>query len=194
MKFSFTIVLLGLGLVSFAQASKDTSAPYFKDQSLPNFTLSLAADSSDFNSNSLPKNEILFIIYFNPECEHCQKEAVTYLSKMDSLKNIKTIWIAAKYVELKMIREFAEKYQLQKLNAIAVGKEIAYNLPLFYRLESTPYGVVYSNDKMKVEYRGDFNYNDLIAINYGNYTAKPIAPILPEPKKTTKSKQKKVKG
>lgn len=194
MKFGFSFLFIAIGLTGFAQPSKDTSAPYFKNQALPEFTISLAADSSNFSSKQLSVADNIFIIYFNPECDHCQKEAEHYLSKMDSLQNIKTIWIAAKYVELKLIREFAEKYQLHKLNAIAVGKETAYNLPLFYRMETTPYGAVYSNNKMMVEYRGHFNFSELIAINYGNYEAKPIVPILPEPTKTSTQKEKKKKA
>jgi thiol-disulfide isomerase/thioredoxin len=189
MKVSFAMVLFLAISISFAQPSKDSSAPYFKNVSIPNFTISLVADSSNFSSSQLPQNETVLIIYFNPECDHCQKEAEIYLSKMDSLRNVKTVWIAAKYVQLKLIKEFAEKYQLQKLNAIAVGKETAYNLPLFYRMESTPYAAVYTNNKMIVEYRGHFNFEELIAINNGNFVAKPITSVISETEKAVAPKR-----
>lgn len=193
MKHCIFLLLLFVSIASFSQPSKDTAAPYFKDLALPSFTISLVRDSSTFLSKMLPQNEIVFIIYFNPECDHCQKEAETYLSKIDSLQNIKTIWIAAKYVELKMIAAFAEKYQLQKLNALAIGKETAYNLPLFYRMETTPYGAVYSNNKMIAEYRGHFNFSELIAINNGSFIPKPIVPILEDAIKPSTQKEKKKK-
>lgn len=193
MKCCSSLLLLFIISISFAQPSKDSSAPYFKNLSIPSFTISLVADSSDFSTHQLPLNETILIFYFNPECDHCQKEAETYLKKIDSLRNIKTVWIAAKYVELKLIKEFAEKYQLKKVNALAIGKETTYNLPLFYRMESTPYAAVYINNKMMAEYRGHVNFEELIAINNGSFVPKPIVSPLPEPPKVPKKEKAKTK-
>lgn len=194
-------ILIGNLLLSFslfAQPSGDTSAPYFKNKNIPAFVL-LRPDSTLLTEKELPADKKIMLIYFNPECDHCQHEAKEIEKRKDSLENICFIWTAQSYSELPQVQQFAEIYGLTKLKSCFWGKEIQYKMPLFYRIETTPYAAVYKNGKMLAEYRGHFNMADFVVINYDSFTPTvviepaPPAPV-PEPAvQKKKSKKKKVK-
>lgn len=178
MKFVSSVLILLITSSSFAQQSTDPKPPYFKNLSIPDFKISTIKDSSDFSSQNLPKDGLLFIKYFSPDCEHCQEEAEMYVSKKDSLQNIKTLWISGNWADLKMIIEFTKKYKLEKLDPLAIGKENNNYLVSFYELQGMPYGAVYQNNKLIKEYRGSIDFSELISINNGDFKPKPIVPNL----------------
>ncbi|MFX6759586.1 hypothetical protein ABTH30_22080, partial [Acinetobacter baumannii] len=61
-----------------AQQPKDTSAPYLRNQNIPPIKIITAINGTDttwFTNDNLPKDKTIAIIYFSPECSHCQYEA-----------------------------------------------------------------------------------------------------------------------
>ena len=132
---------------------------------IPDFTMATIADSTVFSSSSIPKKGLVLIKYFSPDCDHCQAEAELYFSKKDSLQNIKTIWLSGAWAELDMIKEFSEKYQLDQLNPIAIGKEPENQLLVHYEITGTPYSLIYEDNQLITKYDGDVNFDELIYIN-----------------------------
>jgi len=64
-----------------AQSSFDTIPPYKKDKRLPAFQIQLV-DSTLFSKAQLPKNKnYTVIVYFSPDCGHCQHEAKELVKK-----------------------------------------------------------------------------------------------------------------
>ncbi len=173
--FIFIIAFLfTVGLCS-AQSSIDSTkntdaAAVNEDSAIPDFILSTIKDSTDFRSTSLSKNGIVLIKYFSPDCDHCQEEAEMFVSKKDSLQNVETIWVSGSWASLKMITEFAEEYQLEKLSPIAIGKETEGDrLLTFYKLTGVPFAAVYKDNQLIKEYRGSLDFSELIAINNGTF-------------------------
>ncbi|MEM7109896.1 MAG: hypothetical protein AAF519_16845 [Bacteroidota bacterium] len=161
-----------------------------EDLALPNFTISTIKDSTAFSSKGITKDGILLIKYFSPDCDHCQQEAETYFSKKDSLQNIKTIWVSGDWAELKMIKKFTETYQLEQLNPIAIGKETTNFLVSYYQLQGIPYAAVYKDNQLIKEYQGALDFSELITINEGTFTPKPIVPSwLKEPNTSEREKK-----
>ena len=142
---------------------------------IPDFTLSTIADSADFNSRDIPREGIVLLKYFSPDCDHCQEEADTYVSKKDSLQNIKTIWVSGDWAPLSMIKGFAETYGLEALGPIVIGKETTNDLLAFYKLSGIPFAAVYKDDQLIREYRGPLDFKELIEINDGTFVPEPIA-------------------
>ncbi|MEM1406386.1 MAG: hypothetical protein AAGG59_06400 [Bacteroidota bacterium] len=171
------IILFGCNKPSTETSdAEDQAADFNEDLAIPNFTISTIKDSTNYSSQSLPKDGILLIKYFSPDCDHCQQEAETYFSKKDSLQNIKTIWISGDWAELKMINEFTEKYQLEQLDPIAIGKETTNYLVSYYQLQGIPYAAVYKDNQLIREYQGSLDFSELIAINDGTFTPEPLVP------------------
>ncbi|MEM8566122.1 MAG: hypothetical protein AAGF85_06645 [Bacteroidota bacterium] len=182
-KRSFEVIALFTTLILFScsQPSSETSeaenkVDFNEDLAIPNFTMATIKDSTAVSSQSMPKEGILLVKYFSPDCDHCQAEAETYFSKKDSLQNIRTIWITGDWANLKMIEEFVEKYQLEQLNPIAIGKETTNFLVSYYQLQGIPYAAVYQDNQLIKEYQGSLDFNELITINDGTFNPEPIVP------------------
>lgn len=124
------------------QIKTDTIPPYKKDPNLPAFNI-LLPDSTWFTKDQLPpKYDYTIIIYFSPDCGHCQHEAKEISQKMDSLKNAFFIFVA--YKSLEEVAGFAEYYGLNKFTNVRVGRDPKYFIPSFYRVTRTPFVVVYN--------------------------------------------------
>ena len=123
----------------FAQAGE---APYKKDLQMPRFSI-LLPDSSSFTPEQIPeKYNHTLIIYFAPDCGHCQHEAKAIVQKMDSLKTV--FFVFAAYKPLEDIRGFASYYGLDKFENVRVGRDPRYYIPSFYRVKYTPFIAIYN--------------------------------------------------
>ena len=70
------------------------SAEYLeKLKSLPDFSFK-TLDGNIFKSSSLKSGPVI-IMYFHPECEHCQYEIDDLLKKLDELNTSKLIFISS---------------------------------------------------------------------------------------------------
>jgi thiol-disulfide isomerase/thioredoxin len=192
MKNIISIILLLLTpYVAFLQPSTDVNAPYFQNISYPNIKLRLTDSTTIFTKENIPKDKTVVILFFSPDCEHCQTEAKTVFEKKDSLQDIFMIWNANMVDDFNQVRLFNEKFELNTLNNVVLGKEVDYYLPIHFRIERTPYAAVFKNGKLFAEFR-DLKIENLIAINYDTY--KPIVNYsVFKPLQIQKSKRKKKK-
>ncbi|MEO7530947.1 MAG: hypothetical protein ABIS69_06035 [Sediminibacterium sp.] len=145
MKHSIAILLLVLLSGSIAAQTKKEDAPYKKDPTIPSFNL-LLPDSTWFTKDQIPrtKYDYTVIMYFDPECQHCQHEAADLSKNMDSLKN--AFFVFAAYKGLTDIKGFASYYGLDKLANVRVGRDPQYFIPSFYRVTRNPFIVVYNRN------------------------------------------------
>ncbi len=187
MKYKFLLILLVVPFVAHLQPSKDKDAPYFKNHSYPDIKLLLTDSTTIFTKNNLPKDKTVAFIFFSPDCEHCQHTAKELVTKMDSLQNIIMVWNGPSYLPLTDTKAFYEKYELNKYPNIIMGKEMAYFMPIFYRIEITPYAAIYKNGIFYTELRSNITVKDLIAINNNSYQI-PDYPL--EKNKNKKGKKK----
>jgi thiol-disulfide isomerase/thioredoxin len=135
---------------------------------IPDFIIYTVKDSTIFNSNTIDKDGIIVLKYFSPDCSNCQEEAEAYFEKKDSLQNIRTLWISGDWAQLIMIKDFAEKYNLDELNAVAIGKETTNYLVGHFGLTGVPFAAVYKDNQLIRSYKGSLDFDELIEINYGN--------------------------
>ena len=107
----FTICTL-FSLSVFAQENLDPNAPFQKDKNLPSFSLT-NVHGKEVTQKDIPSNfKNVVILIFSPDCSHCQHEAEELNKSADKLKNVYFIWDS--YKDLAAIKQFAEKYQLDK--------------------------------------------------------------------------------
>jgi thiol-disulfide isomerase/thioredoxin len=131
--------------ISLAQAQDyDTIPPYQKDSlHIPAFTV-LQTDSSFINDKKIPKDKPVVIIYFSPECGHCQITAQEFGEKMKAMRNIFFVWVS--YYPLPEIKEFAKKFNLQQFTNIIIGRDQNYTIPSYFRVKFTPFMAVFNKD------------------------------------------------
>jgi thioredoxin-related protein len=133
------ILLISFYALAHAQ-SFDTIPPYQKDSTIPAFNI-LQTDSTAFNKEGLPKNKPIIIIYFSPECSHCQLTAHEFEQKQSKFKDVFFVW--ASYHPMDQIKTFAIEYNLLNANNVRVGRDTKYFIPSFFRVKYTPFIAVY---------------------------------------------------
>ncbi len=110
MRVLFSLLLLLFTLLSFSQ--HDTTTPLFKRfPTLPPLQLILT-DSTKYTSENIPKKKPVLILFFSPDCEHCQHEAEELVANKEGLKNIHIIMVST--YPLYRLKEFAIKNEIVK--------------------------------------------------------------------------------
>jgi thioredoxin-related protein len=163
MKRSLLLAILLCTLIVETNAqTHDTVPPYKKDPTIPAFSI-LQTDSTWFNKEALPSNKPIIIIYFSPDCGHCQLTAKEYVEKMDSFKDAFFVWVS--FLSLDEIKSFAEEYKLNRFKNVRVGRDPKYFVPSFYQVKFTPFIAVYSKKGQLMEtYDGGTDPDTLIRL------------------------------
>jgi len=140
----YSMVLLALFLAFGAKAQNDSLAPAYKRfPTIPPFDL-LQKDSTHLTKDKLQKKRNTLIMYFSPDCSHCQHQTEEILSAMasDTLKDVQIIM--ATYLPFEDMIAFYKKYQIAQYPNIKMGRDEKYFLPPFYRMANLPYLALYN--------------------------------------------------
>ncbi|HVX27309.1 MAG TPA: thioredoxin domain-containing protein [Parafilimonas sp.] len=152
MKKFFLLLIIAAKLNTIHAQDVDTIPPYEKDSlHIPSFTV-LQTDSVFTNDKKIPNNKPVVIVYFSPECGHCQITADEFSKKMKEMKNIFFVWVS--YYPLPEIKEFAKKFNLQQFNNIIIGRDPNYTIPSYFRVKFTPFMAVYNKEHHLIQTYG----------------------------------------
>jgi len=130
-------------------------------QSVPSFSMQLT-NGKLFTDKDLPHKKPLIIIYFAPDCEHCQTLMNVLFKKIRDFKKAQIVMVTFK--SLNEVVDFEKLYQTTKYPNIKVGTEI----PIFffrnyYNLENTPFTALFDgNGKLIISYKKETPVDDLI--------------------------------
>ena len=154
-KLSFWLVLLII-----------TSAILFSSkmavaQSMPDFRMQLT-NGKIFSAKDLSKDKPVIIIYFAPDCEHCQALMNEILTKIQNFKKAQVVMVTFKPVN--EVIDFEKHYQTAKYPNIKVGIEIPiFFFKNFYNLQNTPFTALFSKQgKLIISYQKETPVDDLI--------------------------------
>jgi len=112
------LLLIVAGLVGCTPASENHTTGSAPSQEkivaeekpkLPNFEIT-NLDGKSFAIAQLPKNKPTVILFFHPDCEHCQAEATELQKHTDKFSEANFLMIT--WDDLSTIRAFMDKYQL----------------------------------------------------------------------------------
>lgn len=144
MKTTFCIILFLFGINNIQAQKTDSST------GLPHYRL-LTKDSTYITQNNLKKGKPTMIIYFSPDCTHCQKLTYEFQDEfakeakahLNTLKHVQIVM--ATWTQLKAIQVFYKDFGLEKYPNITVGTEgNTMTLLHFYNVSTTPYIAIYS--------------------------------------------------
>ncbi len=139
------IVLLFVAIAAtFSVCAQDGGAdlpPFMKTKKLPEFNI-LQPDSTWLTRQQLPAADFIIIVYFSPDCGHCQYEAKEMINNMDSLQNTFILWVS--YRDMADIKGFAQTYGFYNHKNLKVGRDPSYTIPSFFQIKYTPYVAVYN--------------------------------------------------
>ncbi len=136
----------------------DTLAPYQKDPSIPSFSIQ-QPDSSWFYNTSLAKKPAL-ILYFSPDCGHCQLETEEVLTRIKELNDLQIIMVTSRPFE-DMVR-FADHYKLNRFPTIKIGQDPLRRITRFYDVKFTPFSALYDKKgKLVKAYEQGIKFDEL---------------------------------
>ena len=148
----FFIAMLCLGANTQLAAQDNTpvrpDAPYLTNKNIPAFSL-LLADGNNFTQNNIPNSKYTIIIYFSPDCGHCQHEATEMVKNIDSLKHTYIVWAGSR--SMSELKAFSEKYGLNACPNMVCGQDQQYSIPSYYQVKYTPFVAIYDNRKQFVK-------------------------------------------
>lgn len=137
---------LGLALLNFSFAvcfaQKDTVLPAYKRfPDLPPVQLLLGDSTTKYTKADIPKKKPVLFLLFSPDCSHCQRTAEEMTRYKEELKDIHIVM--ATLHPLWMMNGFVEKYKLNGLPNVVVGKDIYFFMPSFYNIKNLPFQAFY---------------------------------------------------
>ncbi len=165
----FIYILLSALSISFSVKAqtdtanaRDTLAPHQKAPYIPSFKIQMP-DSSWYSRSKLQPKKPALILYFSPDCGHCQIETEELLSKMKQFNNLQIVMITSRPFE-DMVN-FAEHYKINRFPQIKIGTDPARYVTRFYDVKLTPFSALYDNKGMLVKvYEKGIDMEELISL------------------------------
>lgn len=138
------IVLL-FSLIVIAGCTQAQNKPDI--EKIPPFHI-LKTDSTWFTPADLKKNKPVMIIYFAPDCSHCQHLMYEMKPKMKNFSNVQIVMVTfIDPAQLKAIKVFYRDFDLVKYPNITVGTEgRTYVVQQYYHVTNTPFIAIYDHN------------------------------------------------
>lgn len=130
-------------------------------QSIPSFSMQLT-NGKLFSAKDLSHQKPVIIIYFAPDCEHCQTLMNGFFKKIQDFKKAQIVMVTFKPVN--EVIDFEKSYQTAKYPNIKVGIEIpVFFFRNYYNLENTPFTALFDkHGKLIISYKKETPLDDLI--------------------------------
>ena len=139
-------------LVKDSTEQKTDTLPYLKYPTLPAFNIMLTDSSTIVNTFNIPEGKPTLIMFFDPECKHCQAVTKMFLNKMDSLKDVRFYMITSVH-DMNKIREFYNENHLADYKNIeVVGRDYEFFFVTYYAIKYVPDMVLYDGHKKLVKF------------------------------------------
>ena len=161
--FCFIFLLSNKGYSQQAtKAANDTLAPYQRNHYIPAFSIQ-TPDSSWFHKSNIKEKKPALILYFSPDCGHCQLETEAILTKMKDLSNLQIVMITSRPYEDML--NFANHYKINRFHGVKIGSDPARLITRFYDVKFTPFSALYDKKgKLVKVYKDGINMNELVAL------------------------------
>lgn len=153
------MLLLASGV--FAQTA-DTLSPARKTGVFPPFKFLLPDSVSAFKKTMLPAKRPVFLMVFNPACDHCKHETEELIGRIEDFRKIEVVMITM--APLAEIRAFVEQYGLAQYKNIVVAQDTQFTLPSFFQMRNFPYLAFYDrNLKLIDTFEGNLPMDKVLA-------------------------------
>ena len=127
---------------------------------LPPFRM-MQTNGKIFKAEDLPMGKAIVIIYFSPECDHCDKLMKELVQQTEGLKKASIAMVT--YLPVEKVLEFEKNYSLKKYPNIYAGTEgNNFFLRNYYKLTEMPFAALYSkNGDFIKSYTREIDLEDL---------------------------------
>jgi AhpC/TSA family len=132
---------------------------------VPSFDILKMDSTTVVHAEEMPCGKSVVIVYFRPDCPHCQKETKNLLGNIDKLANIQIYFLSG--APLSAVKDYCNHYQLDKYSNITIGTDYNHSFAHIYKPGSVPFTAIYNQRKKLVGiYKGEITTTEiLIAVN-----------------------------
>jgi thiol-disulfide isomerase/thioredoxin len=131
--------------------------------SLPSFDLLLSDGLTHLNTSEIKAGKPVALLYFSPDCEHCQQETTSILHHMDSLRDVQFYFITND--SLDRAKTFRSVFQLDKYSNIILAWDNQFLFPRHFKGAFPPYLVLYDRQLRQLgAFDGEMEVSKLIAL------------------------------
>ena len=162
-KIFLLVCILGLFSCHFTQDAKYLSGI----STLPPFDILLMDSTTLLHAGDIPTGKPIVMIYFRPDCPHCQVETKNLVESIERLKNFRIYFLTA--AELGDAKTYAHEFHLDQYpNIITVGKDHEHSFARVFQPSSIPYLAIYDDKKKLIKvYHGEVPVNNLVTAVHG---------------------------
>jgi peroxiredoxin len=131
--------------------------------SLPSYRV-LTTDSNWITPASLKAKRTL-LIYFAPDCPHCQHLTMDIKQKIKQFSDTQIVMVTwSNNYDIRAIKNFVRDFDLKKYPNITVATEgYTYQMQKYFKIETTPYVAVYnSKGKLAKAFRKQPEADDVL--------------------------------
>lgn len=135
------LVLFSLIIIAGCSRAQTSSA----GKGMPPYRI-LTTDSNYLTPANLKKDRKTVLIYFSPDCPHCQHLTMDMKHKMKQFGNAQIIMITwSDKFDIRAIKNFVRDFDLKKFHNIIVGTEgYTYGVQKYFNIQTTPFVAVYN--------------------------------------------------
>jgi thioredoxin-related protein len=160
-KTVLTLIMFCLVSVAFAQI--DSTQQYFKSPYIPAFNIRTVPDSSSFTNNMLQKNKPTILMFFDPDCDHCQEATKNFTARINRFKDVQILMVTI--YDFNRIKKFHQDFKIADFPNIVLTRDAAFDLPRFYGVHSIPDVYVYDKKgKLMRHYKKDIPVEEIAAL------------------------------
>jgi len=136
---------------------------YRRSEPLPSFNILLLDSITVMNTAQIPEGKAFVLLYFSPDCDHCQRETKDLLKYMAKVKDTKFYFVTSnRFNELK---DFNNEYKLTSYPNIVVGRDYQLFIMQNFKDATPPYLVIYDKNKMqKAIFAGEAKAEKIIEV------------------------------
>jgi hypothetical protein len=129
---------------------------------LPTFNLQMIDSTTIMSSSEIPAGHPFVLVYFSPDCSHCQEVTSEILSKMESLKQLKFYFITIDPFD--RLRVFNDYYKIKLYPIIVLGRDYSFAFVNELRPSGTPCIFIYDSKKrLKAFYNGGATVSEIVS-------------------------------
>lgn len=140
---------------------KDAGTPSGKDEKLPTFKFHLGTEKIIVSSDDISDEHPFVVFFFSTTCPYCTAQTEEIKQNIKLYETIDIYFLSLD--PFKDIREYAEKYGLEKYKNIKIGQDYTFAFIKYFKGPGFPYLAIYGkNKKHYYSHIGNINSADLI--------------------------------
>ena len=148
----FLVVLLVSLLASSVIIAQSGKVPPFQ---------MVQANGKIFRAQDLPMGKPILLVYFSPDCDHCEKMLKTFFKQATNFQKASVAFIT--YLPVDRVSKFTTDYQLAKYANMYAGTEGSpFFIRNYYRIKALPFAALYTkNGDYVASYEKDVDLSSL---------------------------------